>query len=125
MQQTSFEFRPNCQAREVQKRARDFSKDCNNMTAFSSLSDDSVAGTIVPTVVAITSGVVAYLVLSSIYRKKTGKGRPGGPINQKIDKDKAKVVHCFDIEDLPNNVSYCRCWKSKKVRVLFYTSNAV
>eukprot|EP00112_Aurelia_sp_Birch-Aquarium-sp1_P025081 Seg817.4 transcript_id=Seg817.4/GoldUCD/mRNA.D3Y31 product="CDGSH iron-sulfur domain-containing protein 1" protein_id=Seg817.4/GoldUCD/D3Y31 len=84
------------------------------MTAFSSLSDDSLASTIVPTVVAITSGVIAYCVLSSIYRKKAGKGSPGGPINQKIDKDKAKVVHCFDIEDLPNNVSYCRCWKSKK-----------
>ena len=85
------------------------------MTAFSSLNGASVADTVVPTVVAITGGVVAYLVLTSVFRKVVSKGNPN-TINKSVKKDTAKVVDCFDIEDLPDKVSYCRCWRSKKVR---------
>ena len=91
------------------------------MTAFSSLSGQSLADTIVPTVVAATSGVVAYLVLTSIYRKVIGKGNPN-LINKSIKKDTAKVADSFDIEDLPDKVAYCRCWRSKKVRCILLCS---
>uniref|UniRef100_A0A7C9AIC1 Iron-binding zinc finger CDGSH type domain-containing protein n=1 Tax=Opuntia streptacantha TaxID=393608 RepID=A0A7C9AIC1_OPUST len=35
-------------------------------------------------------------------------------INHSIQKDNAKVVHSFDMEDLGNNETFCRCWRSKK-----------
>ncbi|XP_053207233.1 CDGSH iron-sulfur domain-containing protein 1-like [Panonychus citri] len=38
----------------------------------------------------------------------------GSKINHSIQKDNAKVVHSFDIEDLGKNEVFCRCWKSKK-----------
>lgn len=85
------------------------------MAGFSSLSGSSIAETIVPTVVAATSGVVAYLVLTSLYRKVISKGNPD-VINKSIEKETAKIAHSFDIEDLPDKVAYCRCWRSKKVR---------
>ncbi len=83
------------------------------MTAFSSLTDGNLAEKIIPAVVAATSGVIAYLVLNAIYHKTRGSGNPDS-INKSIEKDKAKVAHSFDIEDLPDKVAFCRCWKSKK-----------
>ena len=85
------------------------------MAGFSSLSGGSLSETILPTVVAATGGVVAYLVLTSIYQKVISRGNPN-TINKTIDKTTAKVAHSFDIEDLPDKVAYCRCWRSKKVR---------
>ncbi len=89
------------------------------MVALSSLVDGGLVEKIIPTCVAATSGVIAYLVLNAIYHKTRGKENPDC-INKSIEKDKAKVVDCLDIEDLPDKVAYCRCWKSKKVsRSLF------
>ena len=85
------------------------------MAGFSSLSSGTLTDVALPAAVAVTSGVVAYLVLTSVYRKILGGSNPNF-INKSIEKDKAKVAHSFDIEDLPDKVSYCRCWKSKKVR---------
>ena len=86
------------------------------MAGFSSLSSASLADTVIPTAVAITGGVVAYLVLTSIYRKVLSGGNPN-LINKSIEKEKAKVANSFDIEDLPDKVAYCRCWRSSKVRL--------
>lgn len=36
-------------------------------------------------------------------------------INMKIQKESPKVVNVVDIEDLGEKISYCRCWRSKKV----------
>ena len=85
------------------------------MASFSSLPSGALTDAVLPAAVAVTSGVVAYLVLTSVYRKILGGKNPNF-INKSIEKDKAKVAHSFDIEDLPDKVSYCRCWKSKKVR---------
>lgn len=38
-----------------------------------------------------------------------------GLINHSVEKNKPKVVHSFDMEDLPDKVAFCRCWKSSKV----------
>lgn len=86
------------------------------MGAFSSFSDGNMAYKLVPTVLAAVSGVVAYVVLSAIYKRTRGAENPDC-INKSIEKDKAKVAHSFDIEDLPDKVAYCRCWKSKKVSI--------
>eukprot|EP00794_Sanderia_malayensis_P012957 gene12957-14287_t len=83
------------------------------MTVFSVLTDGNLVEKIVPAVVAATSGVVAYLVLNAIYSKTRGPGNPDC-INKSVEKDKAKVAHSFDIEDLGDKVAFCRCWKSRK-----------
>ncbi len=41
--------------------------------------------------------------------------QPRPKINKKIRKDEPKVADKFDIEDLGDKVSLCRCWKSAKV----------
>lgn len=38
-------------------------------------------------------------------------------VNLHIQKDNPKVVHAFDMEDLGDKAVYCRCWRSKKVRI--------
>ena len=66
--------------------------------------------------------ILLYLVLSpflNVLTRGSKKTRP--QINRKVQKDEAKVVNSFDIEDLAKDVkdgkvAYCRCWKSKKVR---------
>ncbi|KAK7574146.1 hypothetical protein V9T40_011337 [Parthenolecanium corni] len=39
---------------------------------------------------------------------------PKSPCNPKIKKDVPKVVDSFDIEELADRTSFCRCWRSKK-----------
>ena len=36
-------------------------------------------------------------------------------VNLKIQKESSKVVNMVEIEELGDKVSYCRCWRSKKV----------
>ena len=38
-------------------------------------------------------------------------------INEKIEKNNAKVVHSVDVEDLGETSAFCRCWKSKIVSI--------
>ena len=39
-------------------------------------------------------------------------------VNRCVSKDKPKVVNVVEVEDLDKEKeSYCRCWKSKKVRM--------
>ncbi|KAJ4452243.1 CDGSH iron-sulfur domain-containing protein 2 [Periplaneta americana] len=37
-------------------------------------------------------------------------------VNPGIQKDVAKVVDVFDVEDIGEKASFCRCWRSKKVK---------
>ena len=43
-------------------------------------------------------------------------------VNPDIQKDNAKVVHSFDVEDIGEKAAFCRCWRSKKVRCFVYMS---
>lgn len=45
--------------------------------------------------------------------------KPSKPvINPDIQKENAKVVDAFDVEDIAEKAAFCRCWRSKKVRCL-------
>jgi len=37
-------------------------------------------------------------------------------VNPDIQKENAKVVDSFDVEDIGEKAAFCRCWRSKKVR---------
>jgi len=46
--------------------------------------------------------------------------RPSQICNPSVNKASKKVVDIIDIEDMTSDkVSYCRCWRSKKVRQLW------
>jgi hypothetical protein len=58
---------------------------------------------------------VVLLIVVAIA--KLLRPRAAGKVNAAIRKDDPKVVDLVDVEDLSaDKVSYCRCWKSKKVR---------
>jgi hypothetical protein len=45
--------------------------------------------------------------------------KPSKPVvNPDIQKENAKVVDAFDVEDISEKAVFCRCWRSKKVRCL-------
>lgn len=54
------------------------------------------------------------LSLLSYITYQAYKKPKGHPINEKVEKDKAKVVSMVDIEDVADKTAYCRCWKSNK-----------
>ena len=65
----------------------------------------------------LTIGIILYSLIRLFHPSvdKGPKGK-GHPINPSIKKDCPKVVDVVDVEDLDKEkVSYCRCWKSKKV----------
>jgi len=41
---------------------------------------------------------------------------PKTAVNPDIQKENAKVVHSYDVEDIGEKAAFCRCWRSKKVR---------
>ena len=46
--------------------------------------------------------------------------KPPVKVNATIKKDDPKVVDLVDVEDLDKDkVSYCRCWKSKQVHLIY------
>uniref|UniRef100_A0A4D5R9C6 CDGSH iron-sulfur domain-containing protein n=1 Tax=Scolopendra viridis TaxID=118503 RepID=A0A4D5R9C6_SCOVI len=56
-------------------------------------------------------GTVSFLTWVTYTRfTRTYKG----PINPRINKENPKVVHAFEIEDLGDRVSFCRCWRSSQ-----------
>lgn len=69
-----------------------------------------------------TLGAVIVLTVMQIRRGKCS-GSGNGQVNQSIEKDKAKVVHAFDIEDLGDKEAFCRCWRSKAVRAFCSYNN--
>lgn len=58
--------------------------------------------------IATTIGLTIYVVWQAM-RPKTGL------INPDIQKTKEKVVDNFDVEDVGEKLSLCRCWRSKTV----------
>ncbi|XP_030621844.1 CDGSH iron-sulfur domain-containing protein 1 isoform X1 [Chanos chanos] len=64
--------------------------------------------TIVPVAVAAMLGT--YLI-SRYFSTPSGQK---SKVNLSLNKDSAKVVHSFDIEDIGSKAVYCRCWRSKK-----------
>ena len=63
--------------------------------------------------VAVVAAAGGFLVSHYLSRRGCKKGM----VNTAISKDSPKVVHSFDMEDIGTKAVYCRCWKSKKVRV--------
>uniref|UniRef100_T1JMM0 Iron-binding zinc finger CDGSH type domain-containing protein n=1 Tax=Strigamia maritima TaxID=126957 RepID=T1JMM0_STRMM len=57
---------------------------------------------------ATTLSLAACWTYSKLFKPSDGR------INPSIQKDSPKVVHGFDIEDLGDNVAFCRCWRSAK-----------
>ena len=64
--------------------------------------------------VAVFAAAGGFLVGQYLSRRGCKKGQ----VNSSISKDSPKVVHSFDMEDIGTKAVYCRCWKSKKVRLL-------
>lgn len=50
------------------------------------------------------------------YMQFSVQKSPKTVLNPDIEKEKEKVVHSFDIEDIGEKAAFCRCWRSKKVR---------
>ncbi|KAM7418119.1 hypothetical protein PAMA_017655 [Pampus argenteus] len=65
--------------------------------------------------VAVVAAVGGFLVSHYLNGRSCKKGQ----VNTSISKDSPKVVHSFDMEDIGTKAVYCRCWKSKKVSLIF------
>ncbi|XP_002154650.1 CDGSH iron-sulfur domain-containing protein 1 isoform X1 [Hydra vulgaris] len=72
----------------------------------------------------IAGGVLSYVISNIVLPKLQGKTQPKDVINDSIEKDKAKVVHSYDIEDINESTAFCRCWKSSKFPYCDGTHNA-
>ncbi|XP_030621845.1 CDGSH iron-sulfur domain-containing protein 1 isoform X2 [Chanos chanos] len=60
------------------------------------------------------SKVAAMLGTYLISRYFSTPSGQKSKVNLSLNKDSAKVVHSFDIEDIGSKAVYCRCWRSKK-----------
>ncbi|XP_054773196.2 CDGSH iron-sulfur domain-containing protein 2B-like isoform X1 [Lytechinus pictus] len=56
-------------------------------------------------------GTLGAVIVLTVMQIRKAKGC--GQVNPSIEKDKDKVVHSFDIEDLGDKAAFCRCWRSK------------
>ena len=61
-----------------------------------------------------TVSLLSY-VTSQAFKPKPPPKK--SPVNLKIQKESAKVVNIVDLEDLADKVTYCRCWRSKRVNI--------
>jgi len=60
--------------------------------------------------------IFLYLFLSPILSPLFKRKKPRQPfVNEMIKKDEKKIVDVFDIEDIGDKKSFCRCWKSLTV----------
>ena len=61
----------------------------------------------------VTVSILGYAVFRLFV---PAKGKPP-QINKEIKKDNPKVVDLVEVEDMAKDkMSYCRCWKSSKVK---------
>ncbi|XP_046716267.1 CDGSH iron-sulfur domain-containing protein 1 [Silurus meridionalis] len=60
--------------------------------------------------VKVAAALERYLLTRYFSSQTDSKGK----VNLEINKDSAKVVHSFNIEDIGKMSAYCRCWRSKK-----------
>lgn len=61
-----------------------------------------------------TVSLIAYVTVKAFQPKPPVEMKPR--CNLKIQKEVQKVVNIVDIEEIGEKVSYCRCWRSKRVR---------
>ena len=64
-----------------------------------------------------TLSLLAYVTIQAFKSKPAPKD---ARVNLRIQKESSKVVNMVDIEELGDKVSYCRCWRSKRVRKEIY-----
>lgn len=64
---------------------------------------------------ALAVGYAVYLTVKS--RSESSDSSGDSCVNQCVQKENAKVVDTFDIEDMGNKTVFCRCWRSKKVLI--------
>ena len=62
-----------------------------------------------------TLSLLAYVTFQAFKSKPVAKD---ARVNLRIQKESSKVVNMVDIEELGDKVSYCRCWRSKRVSML-------
>lgn len=63
---------------------------------------------------AVAVGYAVYVTYNGLQCSKKNSGDANkGLVNLDVDKQHAKVVHTFEIEDLGAKTVLCRCWKSK------------
>lgn len=60
-----------------------------------------------------TVSLITYVTVKAFQPKPPENKKPA--VNLKIQKETAKVVNIIDVEDIGEKVSYCRCWRSKRV----------
>ena len=60
-------------------------------------------------------GTVSIIMYVTVLAFKPPPKVKDVPVNMKIQRENPKVVNMVDIEDLGDKISYCRCWRSKKV----------
>ena len=68
-----------------------------------------------------TLTLLAYITYQAFKPKPAPKNTK---CNLRIQKESSKVVNMVDIEDLADKVSYCRCWRSKKVHIVHFETPA-
>ena len=54
------------------------------------------------------------------YMQFSVQKSPKTAVNPNIQKESAKVVDSFDVEDIGEKAAFCRCWRSKKVRCFLW-----
>lgn len=62
-------------------------------------------------------GTVSIIVYVTVLAFRPPTKPKDVAVNMKIQKESPKVVNMVDIEDLGDKISYCRCWRSKKVGI--------
>ena len=62
-----------------------------------------------------TLSLLAYVTFQAFKSKPVPKD---ARVNLRIQKESSKVVNMVDIEELGDKVSYCRCWRSKRVGII-------
>ena len=65
-------------------------------------------------------GTVSIIVYVTVLAFRPPPKPKDVAVNLKIQKESPKVVNMVDIEDLGDKISYCRCWRSKKVRIALF-----
>lgn len=67
-----------------------------------------------PTAALAGLGYMSYLAFCP-----EGRPKPSGRCNKEIRLSEGKVVDSIDVEDIAEKAAFCRCWKSKNVRIFF------
>lgn len=64
-----------------------------------------------------TAAVGGLVYVSYLAFCPEARPKPSTKVNRTIRMAEAKVVDMIDIEDIAEKAAFCRCWKSKNVRI--------